>query len=62
MAHYAEIDQDNKVIRVVVVANDVTYATPDGTDSANGLPVVVAGILRLYSMADHSQDDPRQNR
>jgi hypothetical protein len=31
MAHYAEIDQDNKVIRVVVVANDV-ITTPDGTE------------------------------
>ena len=32
MAHYAEIDQENKVIRVVVVANDVTHATPDGSE------------------------------
>jgi hypothetical protein len=31
MAHYAEIDQDNKVIRVLVVANDVITA-PDGTE------------------------------
>ena len=31
MAHYAEIDQDNKVIRVVVVANEV-ITTPDGTE------------------------------
>jgi len=31
MAHYAEIDQDNKVIRVLVVANDV-ITTPDGTE------------------------------
>ena len=32
MAHYAEIDQDNKVIRVLVVANEVTHATMDGTE------------------------------
>lgn len=31
MAHYAEIDQENKVIRVVVVANDV-ITTPDGME------------------------------
>lgn len=31
MAHYAEIDQENKVIRVVVVANEV-ITTPDGTE------------------------------
>lgn len=31
MAHYAEIDNQNKVIRVVVVANDV-ITTPDGTE------------------------------
>ena len=31
MAHYAEIDQENKVIRVVVVANDVITA-PDGSE------------------------------
>ena len=32
MAHYAEIDNENKVIRVLVVANEVTHATPDGTE------------------------------
>ena len=32
MAHYAEIDQENKVIRVLVVANEVTHATPDGSE------------------------------
>lgn len=31
MAHYAEIGQDNKVIRVVVVANAV-ITTPDGSE------------------------------
>lgn len=31
MAHYAEIDQENKVIRVVVVANAV-ITTPDGSE------------------------------
>lgn len=31
MAHYAEII-DGKVVRVVVVANEITYATPDGTE------------------------------
>lgn len=31
MAHYAEIDQENKVIRVVVVANAV-ITTPGGTE------------------------------
>lgn len=30
MAHYAEIGLDGIVTRVVVVANDVTHATPDG--------------------------------
>jgi hypothetical protein len=32
MAHYAEIAADNTVIRVVVVANEVTHATPDGSE------------------------------
>ena len=32
MAHYAEIDTDNRVIRVFVVANEVTHATPDCTE------------------------------
>ena len=31
MAHYAEIVND-QVTRVLVVANDVTHATPDGTE------------------------------
>ena len=31
MAHYAEI-VNNTVTRVVVVANEVTHATPDGTE------------------------------
>jgi hypothetical protein len=31
MAHYAEIDKDNKVIRVLVVGNDV-ITTPAGTE------------------------------
>ena len=32
MAHYAEIDSSDRVIRVLVVANEVTHATPDGTE------------------------------
>ena len=32
MAHYAEIDTEDKVIRVLVVANEVTHATPDGSE------------------------------
>ena len=32
MAHYAEIINDNVVNRVVVVSNDVTHATPDGSE------------------------------
>jgi hypothetical protein len=32
MAHYAEIDADNIVLRVLVVSNDVTHATPDGSE------------------------------
>lgn len=31
MAHYAEI-VNNTVTRVLVVSNDVTHATPDGTE------------------------------
>jgi hypothetical protein len=31
MAHYAELDTDNRVIRVLVVANDV-ITTPDGAE------------------------------
>ena len=32
MAHYAEIDATDHVIRVLVVANEVTHATPDGSE------------------------------
>lgn len=32
MAHYAEIDSTNTVTRVVVVSNEVTHATPDGSE------------------------------
>ena len=32
MASFAELDATNTVIRVLVVANEVTHATPDGTE------------------------------
>lgn len=32
MAHYAELDATNTVIRVLVVSNEVTHATPDGAE------------------------------
>ena len=32
MAHYAEIGPDDTVTRVLVVSNDVTHATPDGSE------------------------------
>ena len=32
MAHYAEIDSSNRVLCVLVVANEVTHATPDGSE------------------------------
>lgn len=32
MAHYAEIDATDRVIRVLVVSNEVTHATPDGSE------------------------------
>ena len=32
MAHYAELDATNTVLRVLVVSNDVTHATPDGRE------------------------------
>jgi hypothetical protein len=32
MAHYAELDASSTVLRVLVVANDVTHATSDGTE------------------------------
>ena len=32
MAHYAEIDSTNTVTRVLVVSNEVTHATPDGSE------------------------------
>ena len=36
MAHYAEIDQQNKVIRVLVVANDVITTQDGSQDEALG--------------------------
>ncbi len=32
MAHYAEVGANDIVMRVVVVANEVTHATPDGSE------------------------------
>ena len=32
MAYYAEIDGNKMVVRVVKVANELTHATPDGTE------------------------------
>ena len=32
MAHYAEIDATDTVIRVLVVANEVTHSTMDGSE------------------------------
>ena len=37
MAHFAELDGDNKVIRVIVVANEVT--TPDGVNEDEQLGI-----------------------
>lgn len=44
MAHYAEIDSQNKVIRVVVVANDVITA-PDGTEEEALGKAFLSGLL-----------------
>jgi hypothetical protein len=32
MAHYAELDASSTVLRVLVVSNEVTHATSDGTE------------------------------
>jgi hypothetical protein len=32
MAHYAELDATGTVVRVLVVADEVTHATPDGSE------------------------------
>jgi len=45
MAHYAEIDTDNRVIRVLVVANEVTHATPDGTEDETLGKVFLTDLL-----------------
>ena len=34
MAHFAEII-DNTVTRVIVVSNEITHATPDGSEDEN---------------------------
>ena len=44
MAHYAELDTDNRVIRVLVVANDV-ITTPDGAEDENLGKVFLADLL-----------------
>jgi len=44
MAHYAELDTDNRVIRVLVVANDV-ITTPDGTEDEMLGKVFLADLL-----------------
>jgi hypothetical protein len=45
MAHYAELDTDNRVICVLVVANEVTHATPDGTEDENLGKVFLSELL-----------------
>ena len=45
MAHYAELDNQNKVIRVLVVANEVTHATPDGTEDETLGKVFLTDLL-----------------
>ena len=44
MAHYAELDTDNRVIRVLVVANDV-ITTPDGTEDESLGKVFLSDLL-----------------
>jgi len=44
MAHYAELDTDNRVIRVLVVANDV-ITTPDGTEDETLGKVFLTDLL-----------------
>jgi hypothetical protein len=44
MAHYAELDASNTVIRVLVVANDV-ITTPDGTEDEELGKVFLTGLL-----------------
>jgi len=44
MAHYAELDTDNHVIRVLVVANDVITA-PDGTEDETLGKVFLTDLL-----------------
>ena len=44
MAHYAEIVND-QVTRVLVVSNDVTHATPDGTEDESLGATFLADLL-----------------
>lgn len=44
MAHYAELDADNIVVRVLVVSNDVTHR-PDGTEDEAAGAAFLAGLL-----------------
>jgi hypothetical protein len=45
MAHYAELDATNTVLRVLVVANDVTHATPDGSEDETLGAAFLADLL-----------------
>ena len=45
MAHYAEIDATGTVLRVLVVSNDVTHATPDGSEDEALGKVFLADLL-----------------
>lgn len=45
MAHYAEIDNNNNVIRVLVVSNEITHATPDGTEDETLGATFLADLL-----------------
>jgi len=45
MAHYAEIDPTNTVTRVLVVSNEVTHATPDGSEDETLGAAFLADLL-----------------
>jgi hypothetical protein len=45
MAHYAELDASSTVTRVLVVSNEVTHATPDGSEDETLGAAFLADLL-----------------
>ena len=57
MAHFSKIDENNKVVQVVVVSNEIT--TPDGVNESEQLGIDF--LVSLYSSGTFKQTSYNNN-